>query len=220
MHVLEARFKKIGLVVPIENGWEVVGHANLPVMGARAIANSGDPQNAQYRAGLDLAVIRLRLPLAAELSKYYTFYDLRQNTPPKKPEWVTFSGFPASENTFSEETEAYFRGCFRVQCPLAYDWEVRKIGGIKDIHLAIRLNKRKKLIDHETENPVTMPDDIGGMSGSGVWAFHEMNNHLYPKCHTSLVGIAVEECSTRKLIKVIRIEHVWEPLHAGWGLSP
>jgi hypothetical protein len=220
MHVLETRFKRIGIVVPTNLGWEIVGHGDPPIMGARALANEGDPQNVEYKAGLDLAVIRLEQAVAALVSRYYSFYDLRQNNPPEKSEWVTLSGFAASENSFTPETGPSFRGCCRVQCPTANDWEVRKIGGSKNIHFAIRLNKEKNLIDHVTERPAAMPKDIGGMSGSGVWAFRNEDNHLYPACHTSLLGIAAEECSSRKLIKVINIEYVWEPLNAGWGFQP
>jgi hypothetical protein len=107
-----------------------------------------------------------------------------------------------------------------VQCPTAHDWEVRKIGGLKNVHFAIRLNKKKNLIDHVTERPAAMPEDIGGMSGSGVWAFRNEDNQLYPNCHTSLLGIAVEEFPSLKLIKVINIKHIWEPLNAGWGFQP
>ena len=73
MHVLETRFKKIGIVVPTNLGWEVVGHEDPPIIGARALVNEGDPQKAEYKAGLDLAVIRLGQAVAASVSRYYSF---------------------------------------------------------------------------------------------------------------------------------------------------
>jgi hypothetical protein len=173
----------------------------------------------EYKDGLDIAIIEPTPAIVAALEKFYTPYDLRKNAPPEKPEISLVCGWPCRKNAYDpKKRAANFENWLPIPCDILEREEVRKIGGIPDVHMALRLDKRKGYTSRETGHPIQLPN-LHGMSGCGVWFTTLEDSESDPIGVQALAGMIIEDHTDKKMAKVVRVEHLWTPIRRGWPVS-
>ena len=206
-HVLESRFKKIAFgFLRAEGNFEVFGSDNMLILTARAQSGGGDARMAAYKDGLDLAVIKPTEEVLEHLRSHYRTFDLRQNADISLPQWGVVSGWPAKKNTYNQrKRRCDFQTCFHIQWPIAATEATAKAGWNTDVYLALSGDKAKDFVTVEGGKHIHLPN-LDGVSGAGMWI------RSAPATSWSLAGIVVEDHPLKRMLKVIKVKHVWTPI--------
>jgi hypothetical protein len=217
-HVLEPGYSKISFGFLEAGRFEIFGNEYARILKAEAQSGTGDPQRAVYRDGLDFAVIEATGEVLGKLKAHYTPYDLRQSSNCPELPWGIVSGWPARKNTYNPKTRACnFNTCYHIQCPLADPKKVQEAGWDSDLYIGLSADKAKDFVEEASGTRIHLPK-LEGVSGAGFW------EQLSPDgpgqtVAWCLAGIIVEDDAPRRLLKAIRIEYLWAPLHRGWRLT-
>lgn len=217
-HVFEPAFYKVAFGYLGSDGFEVFGADNMKILTAKAQSGTGDSQRAVYKDGLDLAVIEPTEDVLERLQSHYLPYDLRQRLSSPLI-WGVVSGWPARKNVYRSKTSlCNFDTCYHIQCPIADLRKVRQAGWNTDVYMGLSADKSKDFASATSGDRIHLPN-LEGMSGAGVWARSSGDSSTHPASPWSLAGIVVEDHESRRMLKAIKIEHVWAPLGHGWGLT-
>jgi hypothetical protein len=217
-HVFESRFRKVAFGSLGAHGFRIFGADDMKILAAKAQTGAGDSQRAVYKDGLDLAVIEPRDEVLEALQSHYQPFDLRRNQQSAAAEWGVVSGWPARKNKFNAKKRVCnFDTCYHIQCPIVETEKIRGAGWNPDIYVGLSANKGKDFVSATSGERVHLPK-LEGLSGAGMWI--RSREESAPTSPTwFLAGIAVEDHESKRMLKVIRIEHTWAPLSQGWGLT-
>jgi hypothetical protein len=206
-HVLESRFKKIAFgFLRAEGGFQIFGADNMLILTAHAQMGDGDSQAAVYKDGLDLAVIRPTEEVLEELLSHYRCFDLRQSTDDRLPGWAVVSGWPAKKNKYNRrKRRCDFQTSYHIQWPIAEQDKVAEAGWNTDVYLALSGDKVKDFATAQTGEHIHLPS-LNGVSGAGMWV------RTSPTAPWSLAGVVVEDHPSKRMLKVIKVKHVWTPV--------
>ena len=217
-HVFEPAFRRTAFGHLGTDGFEVFGSNNMKILTAKAQNGGGDPQRAVYKDGLDLAVIEPTADVLERLQSHYRPFDLRQNLFSSST-WGVVSGWPARKNIYdSKKRMCYFDTCYHIQCPIADLQKLRQADWNADVFIGLLADKAKDFVSATSDQHIHLPN-LDGISGAGVWIRSSSVEEPHPTSSWSLAGIVVEDHQSKRMLKAIRIEHVWAPLHYGWGLT-
>lgn len=212
---VEERRVAFGALDKSTQRFEVFGDDRLKKFVAQNQDARGDMQSAVYKDGLDLAIIELDGQVLERTLANYRAFDLRQNSPAPPLISAFVSGWPARKNVYhSRKRLCEFDSCCHIQCPIVPTSELAKTGWDENVFFGLSADKKKDFIDENGRHLHLFK--LEGMSGSGVWVPSQSSSGSA----WSLAGIAVEDHPSKRMLKVIRIEHVWAPLSQGWGLFP
>jgi hypothetical protein len=215
-HVFEPAFSKVAFGHLGTAGFEVFGASDMPILTARAQSGAGDAQRAVYKDGLDLAVIEPNEDVLQRLQTYYRPFDLRQNLVSSST-WGVVSGWPARKNIYdSKKRVCYFDTCYHIQCPIADLQKLNKTDWNTDVFIGLLADKAKDFISATSGQRIHLPN-LEGISGAGVWTRSSLVEEPHPTSW-SLAGIVVEDHESKRMLKAIKMEHVWAPL-CHWGLT-
>jgi hypothetical protein len=206
-HVLESRFKKLafGFLRP-EGGFQIFGADNMVILTARPQSGSGDARSAIYKDGLDLAVIEPTEEVLQELRAHYRCFDLQEAASETQAGWAVVSGWPASKNKYNHrKRRCDFKTCYHIQWPIVDEEATRKTGWNTDVYLGLSGDKAKDFVTAETGAHVHLPS-LEGVSGAGTWI------RQTSMASWTLAGIVVEDHPSKRMLKVVKVRHVWTPL--------
>lgn len=206
-HVLESGFKRIAFgSLRAEGDFKTFGADNMPILTARAQSSGGDAQSVVYKDGLDLAIIKPTEEVLEELRAHYRPFDLRRSSDHPASGWAIVSGWPARKNTYdSKKRRCDFETCYHIQWPIAETEKVAQAGWNTDVYLALSGDKAQDFVTAQTGEHIHLPN-LEGVSGAGMWV------RSAPTAPWSLGGIVVEDHPSRRMLKVIKVEHVWTPI--------
>jgi hypothetical protein len=212
-HVFEPAFSRVAFGHLGTDGFEVFGASDMPILTARAQSRAGDAQRAVYKDGLDLAVIEPTADVLKRLQIHYRPFDLRQGLLSSST-WAVVSGWPEKKNIYdSKKRVCYFDTCYHIQCPIADLKRLHQADWSADIFVGLLADKAKDFVSATSGQRIHLPK-LGGVSGAGVWMRSSSAEEPHPTSW-SLVGIIVEDHESKRMLKAIRIEHVWAPLRHG-----
>lgn len=210
-HVLETGFQRVGFGFLGANGVEVFGAGNMPILKAQAEVPTCHSRELSYKDGLDLAVIAPTAEVLESLQSHYRAYDLRRSSYRPDVPWGVASGWPARKNVYNRRKRVCdFDTCYHIQCPIVAEAELRRALWNPDLYIGLSADKAKDFASAATRNRIHLPD-LEGMSGGGFWVKSKLTEEW------SLAGIVVEDHPVKRMLKVIKVEHVWTPLSAGWN---
>ena len=216
-HVFEPAFSKVAFGHLGTDGFEVFGADNMPILTARAQSGAGDTQRAAYKDGLDLAVIEPTEEVLKRLQTHYRPFDLRQSLVSSST-WGVVSGWPARKNIYdSKKRMCYFHTCYHIQCPIADLQKLHQTDWNTDVFMGLLADKAKDFVSAASGKRIHLPN-LEGVSGAGLWTRSSFVEELRPTSW-SLAGIVIEDHESKRMLKAIKIEHVWAPLGQGWGLT-
>jgi hypothetical protein len=216
-HVFEPAFRNVAFGHLGSDGFEVFGADNMKILTAKAQNGTGEAQRAVYKDGLDLAVIEPTPDVLDRLRSIYRPFDLRQTLFPSSA-WGVLSGWPARKNIYdSRKQKCYFDTCYHIQCPVADLQRLRQADWNPDVFLGLSVDKAKDFVSATSGHHIHLPN-LEGVSGAGFWMRSSAVEEPHPTSW-SLVGIVVEDHESKRMLKAIKIEHVWAPLRQGWGLT-
>ena len=205
-HVLEPGIRNVAFGFLGENGFEIFGADDMIILTARAQFGGGNPQLAVYKDDLDLTVIQLTREVMERLRANYRPYDLTHRQQTLVASWGVISGWPARKNTYNPKTRTCeFETCYHIQCPILGRERAAEVGWNSDIHLAVSADKKKDFVSLVSGGRVHLPN-LEGMSGSGMWIRSSSDRSWL------LTGVVVEDHPSKRMLKVIKIEHLWTPL--------
>lgn len=214
-HVLEPGYRKIGFGFLEAGRFEIFGDENARILKAEAQSGAGDPQRAVYKDGLDFAVVEPTGEVLEKLRAHYSPYDLRQRSNCPGFTWGIVSGWPARKNTYNPKKRlCSFNTCYHIQCPLADPKRIQEARWNTDLYIGLSADKTKDFVSEASGTRIHLPK-LEGVSGAGFWA--KMSPDSSERC--CLAGIIVEDDAPRRMLKAIKIEHLWAPLHRGWDLT-
>jgi hypothetical protein len=209
-HVFESAFSKVAFGHLGTNGFEVFGASDMPILKARAQSGAGDD-------GLDLAVIEPTEEVLERLQTHYRPFDLRQALVSSST-WSVVSGWPARKNIYdSKKRRCYFDTCYHIQCPVADSQRLHQTDWNADVFIGLLAHKAKDFVSATSGQRIHLPN-LEGVSGAGVWMRSSLVEQPHPTSW-SLAGIVVEDHESKRMLKAIKIEHVWAPLRQGWELT-
>ena len=212
-HVLEPGFQKVAFGFLGGNGVEVFGAGNMPILKAQAQATTPHSRELTYKDGLDLALIAPTAEVLEPLQSHYRAYELRRSSDRPEVPWGVVSGWPARKNVYNRRKRlCNFDTCYHIQCPIAAEAELRRVLWNPDLYIGLSADKAKDFASASTGYRIHLPH-LEGMSGGGFWVRSEVDGTW------SLAGIVVEDHPIKRMLKVIKVEHVWTPLAAGWGVQ-
>jgi hypothetical protein len=212
--VFEPAFRHVAFGRLSDKGLQVFGAVDMPILLAKDQTDAGDAQRAVYKDGLDIAVIQPTADVLEAFAGHYHPFDLRSSLSCAST-WAVVSGWPARKNVYNPRKRVgNFRTCYHIQCPVAEIETIRKVPWNTEVYIGLSADKAKDFVTATSGAPVHLPK-LEGMSGSGVWMRSTAES---PAADWSLCGILVEDHEAKRLLKVIKIEHVWAPLEQGWGL--
>jgi hypothetical protein len=212
-HVLEPGFQRVGFGFLGANGVEVFGAGNMPILKAQAQAPTSHPRELSYKDGLDLAVIAPTDEVLESLQSHYRAYDLRRSSYRPDVPWGVASGWPARKNVYNRRKRVCdFDTCYHIQCPIVAEAELRRALWNPDLYIGLSADKAKDFASAVTRNRIHLPH-LEGMSGGGFWVKSQLADEW------SLAGIVLEDHPVKRMLKVIKVEHVWTPLSAGWSMQ-
>lgn len=212
-HVLESGFQRVGFGCLGPNGVEVFGAGNMPILKAQAQTGAGHLQGLVYKDGLDLAVIAPTEEVIEPLQSHFRPFDLRRSSYRPTLSWGVVSGWPARKNTYDRRKRVCkFDTCYHIQCPIVGELELRRALWNPDVYLGLSADKAKHFANASTGDYIHLPH-LEGMSGGGFWVRSATGNGW------SLAGVVVEDHPSKRMLKAIKVEHVWAPLYAGWAIQ-
>lgn len=212
-HVLETEFQKIAFGFLGASGFEVFGARNMPILKAQAQAATSDSRELTYKDGLDFAVIAPTAEVLERLRSHFQAFDLRRGSYRPEVPWGVISGWPARKNVYDRRNRVCdFDTCYHIQCPIVAEAELRRVSWNPDLYIGLSADKAKDFASASTGNRIHLPN-LEGMSGGGFWVKSQLPDEW------SLAGIVVEDHPVKRMLKVIKVEHVWTPLSAGWSIQ-
>jgi hypothetical protein len=216
-HVFEPGFRRVAFGHLGTDGFEVFGSDNMKILTAKDQNDTGDAQRAVYKDGLDLAVIEPTADVLERLQSYYRPFDLRHSLSSSLT-WGVVSGWPARKNIYdSRKQKCYFHTCYHIQCPIADLQRLRQVGWNPDVFIGLSGDKAKDFVSADSGQRIHLPN-LEGVSGAGFWMRSSLVYEYEPPSW-SLAGIVVEDHESKRMLKAVKIEHVWTPLRQGWGLT-
>jgi len=216
-HVFEPAFRRVAFGHLGTNGFEVFGSDNMNILTAKDQNDTGDAQRAVYKDGLDLAVIEPTADVLERLQSHYRPFDLRQGFSSSLT-WGVVSGWPARKNIYdSKKQKCYFDTCYHIQCPIADLQRLRQVDWNPDVFIGLLADKAKDFVSATSGQRIHLPN-LEGVSGAGFWMRSTLLDESNPTSW-SLAGIVVEDHESKRMLKAIKIEHVWAPLRQGWELT-
>jgi hypothetical protein len=108
-------------------------------------------------------------------------------------------------HTIQRSGGAISRPCYHIQWQIADTERVARAGWNTDVFLALAGDKAKDFVTAQTGEQVHLPN-LEGVSGAGMWV------RSASTAPWSLAGIVVEDHPSKRMLKVIKVEHVWTPL--------
>jgi hypothetical protein len=212
-HVLEPGFQKVGFGFLGTNSVQVFGAGNMPILKAQAQAETSHPRELSYKDGLDLAIIEPTAEVLESLQSHYRAFDLRGSAYRPDAPWGVVSGWPARKNVYNRRKRVCdFDTCYHIQCPIVPEAEMRRARWNPELYIGLSADKAKDFASAVSRNRIQLPH-LEGMSGGGFWVKSQLTGEW------SLAGIVVEDHPSKRMLKVIRVEHLWAPLSGGWGLQ-
>jgi hypothetical protein len=216
-HVLEEAFRKIAFGFLTAGQFEVFGDQNMRILKAEAQSGSGNIRRVVYKDGLDIAIIEPTAAVLEKLHSHYTPFNLRQNPDSPEANWGVVSGWPARKNAYDRKTRSCdFDSCYHIQCPFADERKLCAAGWNTDIYIGLSANKSKDFVSETSGKRIQLPK-LEGMSGGGFWLPSPSDGSCGDP-DWRLAGIIVEDDEPRRMLKAIKIEHLWTALGRGWRL--
>jgi hypothetical protein len=206
-HVLEEGCRKIAFGVQKSGIFEIFGADDMRILTARPQVGAGDVRRVAYKDDLDLALIEPVSDVLERLRAHYRFFDLAQNYPEIRPDWGVVSGWPARKNVYDRRKRGCnFDTCYHIQCPVVNENRVERAGWNRDIHFGLGFDKAKDFADEVSGQRIHLPK-LEGVSGAGFWVPRRAD--ALTASEWSLAGIVVEDDEPHRMLKAIKIEHLW-----------
>lgn len=206
-HVLEEGCRKIAFGFKNKGRVEIFGADNMRILKARAQTGAGDVRRVAYKDGLDLALIEPNGEVLQELQRHYRFFDFAKNRPNSGAAWGVVSGWPARKNVYNKKKRiCNFDTCYHMQCPIASDRRLEAAGWNRDIYFGLAFDKEKDFAAEVSGERIHLPK-LEGVSGAGFWVQRPAGAVI--DSAWCLAGIIVEDDEPRRMLKAIKIEHLW-----------